>query len=154
MKNINAAICLTSSLTGAARVAVKHVEACFCSNPFVRSFTSFTQTGHTLSIRLRLSVRRKINVSSEPLRNQLTNNSPCNLHTGTSLQKQSMKYWHKGIRLEGLLKGNSSPPVWSLYISTWSTYMHWEDESKHVPPFSQGLCLSTQRNPVEIGEIS
>ena len=45
--------------------------------------------------------------------------------------------------------------LWSidadLYIC--STYMHREGESMHVPPFSQGLFLSTQRNPVEIGEI-
>lgn len=43
--------------------------------------------------------------------------------------------------------------VLAKYVFTCSTYMHREDESKHVPPFSQGLFLSTQRNPVEIGEI-
>lgn len=51
-------------------------------------------------------------------------------------------------------KGSFGPGLILVHLYICSTYMHRDGESKHVPPFSHGLYLSTQRNPVENKEIN
>lgn len=93
-----------------------------------------------------------MNLSSEPLKNRLCKSiytQALHFCVECPSDDEFMKdFGRTKLRLEALLE--TDPHVLYMYIFTLcSTYMQREGDSKHVAPFSQGLYLSTQRNPVE-----
>ena len=91
----------------------------------------------------------------EALKHQQTNNSHVSINLHTQSQRFPFENPSKVEFIKAQIGGFDKQKLFRSYpgTSVCSTYMHREGESKHVPPFSQGLYLSTQRNPVENREI-